>query len=140
VDVLYTAVGHATGDGRNGHVHTDDGLLDLDVRMPPELGGPGGGTNPEQLFALGFGACFHSAIKFVAQRDKLDTTDSEVSATVGIGFSESGTGFGLEVELDVVLPKLDRDAAVALVDRAQEVCPYSNATRGNIPVRLTVID
>jgi lipoyl-dependent peroxiredoxin len=139
MDILYTAVGHATGDGRNGHVHTDDGHLDLDVRIPKEMGGPGGGTNPEQLFALGYSACFHSAIKFVAARDKLDTTDSEVSATVGIGFAEAG-GFGLEVELDVVLPNLDRDAAVALVDRAHEVCPYSNATRGNIPVRLNVID
>jgi lipoyl-dependent peroxiredoxin len=139
MDILYTAVGNATGDGRNGHVHTDDGLLDLDVRIPAEMGGPGGGTNPEQLFALGYSACFHSAIKFVAARDKLDTTDSEVSATVGIGFAESG-GFGLEVELDVALPNLDRDAAVALVDRAHEVCPYSNATRGNIDVRLNVLD
>jgi lipoyl-dependent peroxiredoxin len=139
MDILYTAVGHATGDGRNGHVHTDDGLLDLDVRIPAEMGGPGGGTNPEQLFALGYSACFHSAIKFVAMRDKLDTTDSEVSATIGIGFAESG-GFGLEVELDVVLPNLDRGAAVALVDRAHEVCPYSNATRGNIEVTLNVID
>ena len=139
MDILYTAVGHATGDGRNGHVHTDDGLLDLDVRIPTEMGGPGGGTNPEQLFALGYSACFHSAIKFVAARDKLDTTDSEVSATVGIGFAESG-GFGIEVELDIVLPDLDRDTAQALVDRAHEVCPYSNATRGNIDVKLNLID
>jgi lipoyl-dependent peroxiredoxin len=139
VDILYTAVGHATGDGRNGHVHTDDGALDLDVRIPIEMGGAGGGTNPEQLFALGYSACFHSAIKFVAGRDKLDTTDSQVSATVDIGFAESG-GFGLEVELDVVLPNLDRGTAVDLVDRAHEVCPYSNATRGNIPVKLNVVD
>jgi len=139
VDVMYTAVGHATGDGRNGHVHTDDGTLDLDVRIPKEMGGPGGGTNPEELFALGYGACFHSAIKFVAMQDKLDTTDSEVSATVGIGLAESG-GFGLEVELDVALPKLDRDTALALVERAHEVCPYSNATRGNIEVKLSLID
>ncbi|MFL6207008.1 MAG: organic hydroperoxide resistance protein [Acidimicrobiales bacterium] len=139
MDILYTAVGQATGDGRNGHVHTDDGLLDLDVRIPTELGGPGGATNPEQLFALGYSACFHSAIKFVAMRDKLDTTDSEVSATVGIGFAESG-GFGIEVELDISLPNLDRATAVALVDRAHEVCPYSNATRGNIPVTLTVVE
>jgi lipoyl-dependent peroxiredoxin len=139
MDILYTAVGHATGDGRNGHVHTDDGLLDLDVRIPTELGGPGGGTNPEQLFALGYSACFHSAIKFVAMRDKLDTTDSEVSATVGIGFAESG-GFGIEVELDIALPNLDRATAVDLVDRAHEVCPYSNATRDNIPVTLTVVE
>jgi osmotically inducible protein OsmC len=139
MDILYTAVGHATGDGRNGHVHTDDGSLDLDVRMPPELGGPGGGTNPEQLFALGYSACFHSAIKFVAVRDKLDTTDSEVSASVGIGFLDSG-GFGITAELDIALPKLDRDTATALVDRAHEVCPYSNATRGNVDVKLNIID
>ena len=139
MDILYTAVGHATGDGRNGHVHTDDGLLDLDVRIPTELGGPGGGTNPEQLFALGYSACFHSAIKFVAARDKLDTTDSEVSATVGIGFAESG-GFGIAAELDIVLPALDRDTAQALVERAHEVCPYSNATRGNIDVKLNLVD
>ena len=139
MDILYTAVGHATGDGRNGHVHTDDGLLDLDVRVPTELGGPGGGTNPEQLFALGYSACFHSAIKFVAMRDKLDTTDSEVSATVGIGFAESG-GFGITAELDIVLPNLDRDTAQALVDRAHEVCPYSNATRGNIDVKLNLVE
>ena len=139
MDILYTAVGHATGDGRNGHVHTDDGLLDLDVRIPTEMGGPGGGTNPEQLFALGYSACFHSALKFVAMSDKLDTTDSEVSATVGIGFAESG-GFGITVELDVALPALDREAAQALVDRAHEVCPYSNATRGNIDVKLNLVE
>ncbi len=139
MDVMYTAVGHATGDGRNGHVHTDDGSLDLDVRIPKEMGGPGGGTNPEELFALGYSACFHSAIKFVALRDKLDTSDSEVSATVGIGLAESG-GFGLEVELDVALPNLDHDTATALVERAHEVCPYSNATRGNIEVRLSLIE
>jgi len=139
VKVLYTAVAHATGDGRNGHTRTDDGLLDLDVRVPPELGGPGGATNPEQLFALGYSACFHSAVKHVAQRDGLDTTDSEVSASVGIGLLDSG-GFGLAVELDVVLPALDHDTAVALVERAHEVCPYSNATRGNVEVALSVVE
>lgn len=139
MNVLYTAVAHASGDGRNGHTRSDDGLLDLDVRVPAELGGPGGATNPEQLFALGYGACFHSAVKLVAQRDGLDTTDSEVSATVGIGMLDSG-GFGLAVELDVSLPKLDHDVALALVERAHEVCPYSNATRGNIDVQLSVVD
>jgi Ohr subfamily peroxiredoxin len=89
---------------------------------------------------LGYSACFHSAIKFVAQRDKLDTTDSEVSCTVGIGFSDAGTGFGLEVELDVLLPNLDRDAATALVDRAHQACPYSNATRGNVDVKLNLVE
>jgi osmotically inducible protein OsmC len=138
VNVLYTAVAHATGDGRNGHTRTDDGQLDLDVRVPPELGGPGGATNPEQLFALGYSACFHSAVKLVAMRDKLDTTDSEVSATVGLGMLDNG-GFGLAVELDVSLPAMDRETATALVERAHEVCPYSNATRGNIVVKLSVV-
>jgi Ohr subfamily peroxiredoxin len=138
VNVLYTAVAHATGDGRNGHTRTDDGLLDLDVRVPPELGGPGGATNPEQLFALGYSACFHSAVKLVAMRDKLDTTDSEVSASIGIGLLDSG-GFGLAVELDVSLPALDPETAMGLVERAHEVCPYSNATRGNVEVKLTVV-
>jgi Ohr subfamily peroxiredoxin len=138
VNILYTAVAHATGDGRNGHTRSDDGQLDLDVRVPPELGGPGGATNPEQLFALGYSACFHSAVKHVAMRDKLDTTDSEVSATVGIGMLENG-GFGLAVELDVALPALDKETAMGLVERAHEVCPYSNATRGNIEVKLSVV-
>ena len=137
MDILYTAVGHATGDGRNGHVHTDDGLLDLDVRMPSELGGPGGATNPEQLFAVGYAACFHSAMKFIAARDKLELGASEVSATVGLGFVD--TGFGLAVELDVHVPGMDDDAARALVERAHQACPYSNATRGNVEVKLGVI-
>jgi osmotically inducible protein OsmC len=138
MEVLYTAVAHATGDGRNGHARTDDGMLDFDLRIPSEMGGAGGATNPEQLFAAGYAACFHSALKFVAQRDKLDMSDSEVSATVGIGMLPTG-GFGLEVELDVHIPTLDRTAADALVARAHEVCPYSNATRGNIEVKLSVV-
>lgn len=138
MDILYTATAHATGDGRNGHATSDDGILDLDLRMPPELGGPGGATNPEQLFAAGYAACFHSAMKVVASRDKRDVTGTEVSASVGIGMTESG-GFGLAVELDVHAPALDHDTAMALVEKAHEVCPYSNATRGNIEVTLTVV-
>jgi Ohr subfamily peroxiredoxin len=138
MDALYTAVAHATGDGRNGHASTDDGLIDLELRVPKELGGPGGATNPEQLFAAGYAACFHSALKHMAQRERLDVTSSEVSATVGIVMLASG-GFGLEVELDVHAPELDRDTAHALVEKAHHVCPYSNATRGNIPVTLTVV-
>ena len=137
MDALYEAVAHATGDGRNGHARTDDGTLDLDVRVPVELGGPGGATNPEQLFAAGYAACFHSAIKFVAARRKLDVTDSEVSATVFLGMVE--TGFGLAVELDVHIPSLDEEAAQALTEAAHQVCPYSNATRGNIEVTLAVV-
>jgi lipoyl-dependent peroxiredoxin len=137
MDALYEAVGHATGDGRNGHARTDDGMLDLDVRVPTELGGPGGATNPEQLFACGFAACFHSAIKFTAARQKLDVTDSEVSATVFLGMIE--TGFGLAVELDVHIPNLDKETAQRLTEDAHKVCPYSNATRGNIEVKLAVV-
>jgi osmotically inducible protein OsmC len=137
MDALYEAVGHATGDGRNGHARTDDGMLEVDVRVPKELGGPGGATNPEQLFACGYAACFHSAIKFTAARQKLDVTDSEVSATVFLGMVE--TGFGLAVELDVHIPNLDRETAQRLAEDAHKVCPYSNATRGNIEVKLAVV-
>ena len=138
MNILYTAVAHATGDGRNGHGRTDDGTLDLDLRIPKEMGGPGGATNPEQLFAVGYAACFHSALKAVARGQHADVTDSEVSATVSIGTLPSG-GFGLAVELDVHIPALDQAAAEALVQQAHQVCPYSNATRGNIDVKLTVV-
>jgi Ohr subfamily peroxiredoxin len=135
---LYTTTAHATGDGRNGHVQSDDGLVDADVRIPKAMGGPGGATNPEQLFAAGYAACFHSALKLVAGQAGVDTTGSEVSATVGIGMLDGG-GFGLRVELDVSLPEAERAAAEAAVASAHEVCPYSNATRGNIDVKLTVV-
>ena len=138
MNVLYTATATATGDGRNGHVASDDGLVDMDVRVPKSMGGAGGATNPEQLFAAGYAACFHSALKHVAAADKLDVTGTEVSASVGIEMLTSG-GFGLTVELDVHAPNLDRDRALALVERAHQVCPYSNATRGNVDVTLNVI-
>jgi osmotically inducible protein OsmC len=138
LNVLYTTTAHATGDGRNGHATTDDGRLDLDLRIPKEMGGPGGATNPEQLFAVGYAACFHSALKVVAQLQKVDVTGSEVSASVGIGAFPDGA-FGLTVELDVHVPGLDRPAAEAVVAAAHAVCPYSNATRGNIDVTLTVV-
>ena len=138
MDILYTATAHATGDGRNGHAISDDGILDVDLRVPKELGGPGGATNPEQLFAAGYAACFHSAMKVVAGRDRVDVTGSEVSASVGLGMTPAG-GFALAVELDVSLPALGHDDARALVEKAHEVCPYSNATRGNIEVTLTVV-
>ncbi|MCD4523730.1 organic hydroperoxide resistance protein [Nocardioides sp. cx-173] len=134
---LYTASAVATGDGRNGHVQSTDGLVDTDVRTPPELGGPGGATNPEQLFAAGYAACFHSALKMVAGKANADTTDSEVVADVSLGSNDDG-GFGLAVQLEVTLPALERDLAEQLVAQAHEVCPYSNATRGNIEVTLTV--
>lgn len=138
MNVLYTATATATGDGRNGHATSEDGTLDLDLRLPTAMGGPGGATNPEQLFAVGYAACFHSALKVVAGNDKLDVIGSEVSASVGIGTLDNG-GFGLQVELDVVVPNLDRASAEALVAKAHQICPYSNATRGNIDVKLTVI-
>ena len=138
MDVLYTAVAHATGDGRNGHARTDDGVVDVDLRIPKELGGPGGATNPEQLFAAGYAACFHSALKVVAQRASQSVDGSEVSASVGIGAQPDG-GFGLAVELDVHVPGLDEAAAQQLVEQAHQVCPYSNATRGNIDVVLRVV-
>ena len=101
------------------------------------MGGPGGAANPEMLFAAGYAACFHSALKVVARQEKVGADGSEVAASVGIGPLDNG-GFGLTVELRVSVPDLDRDTAEKLVARAHEVCPYSNATRGNIPVTLTV--
>ena len=138
MNVLYTATATATGDGRNGHATSEDGILDLDLQIPKAMGGAGGATNPEQLFAAGYAACFHSALKVVAGRDQLDVSGTEVSASVSIGANDAG-GFQLAVELDVSVPALDRAAAEALVAKAHEVCPYSNATRGNIEVTLTVI-
>jgi lipoyl-dependent peroxiredoxin len=137
MQTLYTTSAVATGDGRNGHVQSIDGLLSADVRMPVELGGAGGATNPEQLFAAGYAACFHSALKLVAGQLGGDATDSEVVADVSIGMLESG-GFGLAVQLEVTLPAMDDEAAEVLVKAAHEVCPYSNATRGNIEVGLSV--
>jgi lipoyl-dependent peroxiredoxin len=138
VNVLYTTSATATGDGRNGHTATEDGMVDVDVRMPEELGGPGGATNPEQLFAAGYAACFHSAMKFVAGGLDVDVTDSAVSVTVGLGLKEGGT-FELELEIDVHVPNGSDEQAQALVERAHEVCPYSNATRGNVEVPLGVV-
>jgi lipoyl-dependent peroxiredoxin len=108
------------------------------VRLPKEMGGAGGAPNPEMLFAAGYAACFHSALRAIASQDKIDVAESEVTATVGIGPIGNG-GFGLTIELQVRLPSLDRSAAEALTARAHEVCPYSNATRGNVPVTLTVV-
>ena len=132
---LYTAHATATGEGRNGHTATDDGLLDVDVRIPVEMGGPGGATNPEQLFAAGYAACFHSALKVVGGGS--DLTGSTVSSDVAIGRLPSG-GFGLAVALQVSIPALAHDDALALVQKAHEVCPYSNAIRGNVEVDLRV--
>ncbi|MEU4334171.1 organic hydroperoxide resistance protein [Micromonospora lupini] len=137
MQALYTASATATGDGRDGHVETSDGTLSLDLAVPKEMGGAGGAANPEQLFAAGYAACFHSALRLVARRAKADVSDSVVAAEVGIGPNGSG-GFGLTVRLVVDLPAVARDAAEQLVEQAHQVCPYSNATRGNIDVALTV--
>jgi lipoyl-dependent peroxiredoxin len=139
MDILYTATAHATGDGRNGHARSDDGFIDLDLRIPTEMGGQGGATNPEELFAAGYAACFHSALKLVAGGRKLDVTGTEVSASIGIGPNGAG-GFGLSASLVIYAPKLDRATAEELTAAAHEVCPYSNATRGNIEVTLSVVD
>lgn len=135
---LYTAEATAHG-GREGKVNTTNDRLQLDLSMPKELGGPGvaAATNPEELFACGYAACFHSALKFVALRQRLDTGDSRVTARVSLHRTDAG-GFQLGVALAVALPRLDRDAAEKLVAAAHQVCPYSNATRGNIEVTLAV--
>ena len=138
MNILYTATAHAEGDGRNGHVRSEDGLLDTDVRVPRQMGGPGGAPNPEMLFAAGYAACFHSALKGVGRQEKANVEGTEVIASVGIGSLDNGA-FGLAVELKVSVPGADRPTAEKLVARAHEVCPYSNATRGNIPVTLTVV-
>jgi len=135
--VLYTAKAHTTG-GREGRSTTDDGLLDVALMPPKEMGGKGGATNPEQLFAAGYSACFIGAIKFVAAQRKIAVSpDAAIDASVSIG--PIPTGFALAVELAVSLPGMDRAAAQELVEAAHQVCPYSNATRGNIDVTLTVV-
>jgi len=139
VDVKYRTTAAATG-GRDGRVRTDDGKLDVQLYTPKELGGSGGeGTNPEQLFAAGYSACFLGALKFAAGQLKVQIpADTTVAATVGIGMRSEG-GFGLEVELAITLPGLGRGDAQRLAEAAHQTCPYSNATRGNIDVRLSVI-
>jgi osmotically inducible protein OsmC len=137
VKPLYTAEATAEG-GRDGHGRTSDGVLDVDLRPPVELGGQGGGTNPEQLFAVGYAACFQSALSVVARRRKVDTANSTVESRVTIGTIEGG-GFGLSVALEVHIPDVDEPTARSLVEGAHQVCPYSNATRGNIGVSLSVV-
>jgi Ohr subfamily peroxiredoxin len=138
VDVKYRTAATATG-GRDGHAATKDGTLDVKLSTPKELGGTGGaGTNPEQLFAAGYAACFIGALKVAAaQSHKKVPDDTKVSATVGIGPRSEG-GFGIDVGLEIAMPGLDRREAEELVEKAHQICPYSNATRNNVPVRLTV--
>ncbi|MBB5933152.1 organic hydroperoxide resistance protein [Streptomyces zagrosensis] len=135
VDVAYTAVATAE-NGRDGRVATDDGKLDVIVNPPQEMGGSGAGTNPEQLFAAGYSACFQGALGVVARREKADISGSTVTAKVGLGKTPDG-GFGLTVEISAAIPNMTAAAAKDLVEKAHQVCPYSNATRGNIQVTLT---
>ncbi|MET8949721.1 organic hydroperoxide resistance protein [Streptomyces sp. NPDC004393] len=136
MDALYTAVATAT-HGRDGRAVSSDGKLDLDLAIPVEMGGSGKGTNPEQMFAAGYAACFASALGLVGRAAKVDVSDAAVTGEVSIG--KQGEGFGLAVTLHVELPdSVDQETGRKLVEQAHQVCPYSNATRGNIPVELVV--
>lgn len=136
MSVLYTAV--ATANGRDGRGATSDGKLDVTLAPPTELGGSGEGTNPEQLFAVGYAACFTSAMGVVAKGMDLDVSDVSTTAEVGIGPNDAG-GYGLEVTLRVEMPdSIPAEQGQKLLEATHQVCPYSNATRGNIPVRLVV--
>ncbi|HVF20949.1 MAG TPA: organic hydroperoxide resistance protein [Mycobacteriales bacterium] len=139
MQIIYTAEATAYG-GRTGRVTSDDDHLDVELSIPTDMGGPGGeGTNPEQLFAGSFAACFHAAMKLVARSMSLDAKESTVTARVGLGAAASGVGYGLEAELIVSLPGIaDRSVAEDLVEKTHKVCPVSNATHGNIEVKLTV--
>ncbi|MHC5259967.1 organic hydroperoxide resistance protein [Streptomyces sp. UC4497] len=134
-DVVYTATATAE-NGRDGRVSTSDGKLDLVVNPPKEQGGSGAGTNPEQLFAAGYSACFQGALAVVARQEGADVSGSTVTANVGIGKNDDG--FGIIVEISAAIPNVDAATAKSLVEKAHQVCPYSKATRGNITVTLTV--
>jgi Ohr subfamily peroxiredoxin len=136
MSTLYSTRARAVG-GRAGHVETDDGLLSVDLAPPASLGGPGGKTNPEQLFAAGYAACFENAVRHIARLQKLPLKGAAVTATVDLSPTPAG-GFQLGVALETEIEGLDQAAAEALVAQAHQVCPYSNAVRGNIDVGLTV--
>jgi len=136
---VYTAHGSASG-GRDGKGRTDDGKVDVTLSVPKEMGGTGNGTNPEQLFSVGYSACYLGALKFVADKEKIKVSDdAKVSANVGIGERDDKQGFGLTVALQVSLPGIDKAKAEDLVKKAHVVCPYSNATKGNIQVTTTLV-
>jgi lipoyl-dependent peroxiredoxin len=138
VTAVYTASATSTGDGRTGHVRSSDGVLDFDLAVPKEMGGPGGAlTNPEELFAAGYAACFHSALRGIARREKITLEDTAITVDVGFGQRAEG-GFGLTVAIEAEIPSVDQATAERLLEAAHQVCPYSNATRGNIDVKLTV--
>ena len=134
---LYAIKATATG-GRNGHVISENGILDLEVRMPKGLGGANDDfANPEMLFAAGYSACFDSALNLVIKKEGVKTGTTSVTANVSIGSNDAG-GFGLEAELHANIPGVSLEVAQSLIEKAHQVCPYSNATRGNMPVKLTV--
>lgn len=137
---LYTAEALASGEGRDGSARTKDGKLDVNLASPVELGGSGQGTNPEQLFAAGYAACFHSALRVVGRQAKADLTDSAVAAKIHFGALEDRAGYGLAAELEIALPALDRDTAEDLMAKAHSICPYSNVTRGNMDVALSLVE
>jgi Ohr subfamily peroxiredoxin len=138
--ILYTAEAVSTGDGRNGHVTSSEGTVDFDMAGPKEMGGTGEGANPEQFFAAGYAACFHSAVRNLARVQKVDVTGSTVTAQVGIGPNGGGSrGYGLAVTLLVHLPSVPAETAKTLAEAAHQLCPYSNATRGNITVDLQIV-
>jgi len=136
MSAIYSTEARAVG-GRAGHVETPDGLLSVDLALPREMGGPGGATNPEQLFAAGYAACFENAVRFVAGQQKVPLKGAAVTARVSVHRRAEG-GFQLGISLEAEIEGLDQDAAEALVASAHRVCPYSNATRGNVDVGITV--
>jgi Ohr subfamily peroxiredoxin len=135
--IVYTARASATG-GRQGRSTSDDGLVDVALATPKEMGGPGGATNPEQLFAAGYAACFQGAMGLAAKKAGVDTSKSTVTAEVGIG--PEGDSYGLAVDLKVAIPGIDLAKAQELADAAHQLCPYSKATRGNVPVTVTAVE
>jgi len=134
--IVYTARASATG-GRSGHATSEDGVLDLDLAAPKELGGPGTGTNPEQLFAAGYSACFQGALGLVGKKHGVDTSSSLVTAAVGFG--PEGDSYAITVDLEVTIPDVDLATVQELADAAHQVCPYSKATRGNVPVTVKAV-
>lgn len=138
MNVIYKTRVEVKG-GRNGHVKSDDGVLDLDVRMPKEMGGAESGyTNPEQLFAAGYSACFDGALNLVAMQERIKIKDTVVAVTVGFG-EEDGGGYGICAKIEVHIPNIDKSVAEELMNKAHQVCPYSKATRGNIKVELELV-
>ena len=138
MQTLYTASATATGDGRNGHVRSTDGVLDFDLAVPKEMGGPGGAVpNPEELFAAGYAACFHSALKAAARQQKITLTDTAVTVDIGIGRTDQGS-MGLTAAIEAEIPGVDETTAQHLLETAHQLCPYSNATRGNIEVQINL--